>query len=172
MVLIVPVALGGGWWGTKHYLMRGAQAEEARVSAKNASSPSVNVSRAQPTANEVLLARLHQENENYKTIVAEYEARLRDAVAGWSAVNIQKARLEGRYPHDVRVKPGTSVVTAIAIDEVWVRGEDGKPRPYKLGQVIPGAGRLLGIDAIKSEAVAEQTVLRVVDPVTPSIKQN
>lgn len=162
MLVVALVVTFGAWYGTKQYLLANAQAEpvkEQRIALPSPPPP--------PPSEDAKVVRAKELAEAQKKIAEGLESRLRDAIAGWSATNIQKAKLDGRYPHDSRVRLGTSVVTAIDIDTVWVRGEDGKPLPYHIGQVIPGGGRLLAIDYLKNEAVAEQTVLKVNDPVKP-----
>lgn len=162
MLVVALVVTFGAWYATKQYLLANAQAEpvkEQRIALPSPPPP--------PPSEDAKVVRAKELAEAQKKIAEGLEARLRDAIAGWSATNIQKAKLDGRYPHDSRVRLGTSVVTAIDIDTVWVRGEDGKPLPYHIGQVIPGGGRLLAIDYLKNEAVAEQTVLKVNDPVKP-----
>lgn len=160
--LIALVVTLAAWWGTKQYLLANAQAMPVNEPVVALPSPP-----PPPPSEDAKVVRAKELAEAQKKIAEGLEARLRDAIAGWSGTNIQKAKLDGRYPHDSRVRLGTSVVTAIDIDTVWVRGEDGKPLPYHIGQVIPGGGRLLAIDYLKNEAVAEQTVLKVNDPVKP-----
>lgn len=160
--VIALVVTLGAWWATKQYLLSSAWAVPAKEQVVVLPSPP-----PPPPSEDAKVVRARELAEAQKKIAEDLEVRLRDAISGWSATNIQKAKLEGRYPHDTRVRLGTSVVTAMNVDTVWVRSDDGKPLPYHIGQVIPGGGRLLAIDYLKNEAVAEQTILRVNDPVKP-----
>lgn len=152
----------GGWYGVRHSLQPAAPSVVA-IPAPPGKAPSTLVRAGEPEN----VKRLRIEAESQKAVSADLEQRLRDAIQGWSAAEIQRAKVDGRYPRDTVVRPGTSLVTAMNVDTVWVRGNDGDPKPYKIGQVVPSAGKLLAIDAAKGEAIAERTYLRITDPVKP-----